>query len=208
MLAIIGITNIVAQDWSSSVYKPGTRYPGYLITSKGDTLNGYIKYTDRYQLQNTVEFYLDKDDKKSLTKYKAQDLTEYKMADKTYHVIRYSGGMMKEPLKGNLLVNAGCISEYVWYNKAENFYSLRMSPNETQEEFEARLYPPKQLYHKAGDKYPMTLEDFALGFRKKMADYVKDQAELSKRIADGEKGYGLLNIDAIIAEYNANCEEP
>jgi hypothetical protein len=39
-----------------------------------------------------------------------------------------------------------------------------------------------------------------------MSEYVsRQQADLAKKVADKEKGYGMLNIQAIIAEYNAAC---
>jgi hypothetical protein len=36
-----------------------------------------------------------------------------------------------------------------------------------------------------------------------MAAFVADDEELSKKVADKEKGYGMLQIDKVIAEYNA-----
>ena len=48
----------------------------------------------------------------------------------------------------------------------------------------------------------MALQDFAIGFAKKMSAFVADDEELSKKVADKEKGYGMLQIDAIVDEYN------
>lgn len=39
-----------------------------------------------------------------------------------------------------------------------------------------------------------------------MSEYVSDYAELSKKILDKEKGYGLLKILDIIDEYNTWCK--
>ena len=38
------------------------------------------------------------------------------MADKLYRCINYSGGHPDDP--GNLVVEDGCITQYVWYNRA------------------------------------------------------------------------------------------
>jgi len=40
-----------------------------------------------------------------------------------------------------------------------------------------------------------------------MAEYVSANPELSKKVAAKEKGYGMLNIQPIIAEYNAACKK-
>ncbi len=41
-----------------------------------------------------------------------------------------------------------------------------------------------------------------LGFKNKMSGYVKDFPELSAKIANKEKGYGITNINRIVREYN------
>jgi len=41
-----------------------------------------------------------------------------------------------------------------------------------------------------------------LGFKNKMSGYVKDYPDLATKISNKEKGYGLLNINSIIREYN------
>ena len=196
-----------AQDWSSDVYKFREQYPGYVITASGEKIEGYIEYSDCYTLQKNIVFYAEKGNKKTKVKYSAEDLLEYKMADKVWHVIHYSGGLMKKPLRGNLLVNTGCIAEYRWYEQAENFSSIRKQDGESDAEYHARLYPSTVLYLKKGDEYPVSLDYFAFSFAKKMAEYVSDQPELSAKVANKEKGYGMISLLDIIAEYNKNCQE-
>lgn len=205
MLMLAFVSSAFAQEWSSDVYKHGTKYPGYIILADGSKKEGFIEYTNRYDLQNKVEFYTDKDNRKTREKYKADDLKEYKMADKLYHVIHYSGGLLKKPLRGNLLVEEGCISKYMWYNQADNYLSMRRASGESMDEYEARLYEPLEVYLKKGEEYPVTLDYFALGYKKKMGEVVADQPELAQKVADGTKGYGMLNMLNVIDEYNANC---
>jgi hypothetical protein len=194
-----------AQDWSSDVYKYGDLYPGYVILENGDKKEGFITYRNRYSMQNEVIFWKTKGDKKSKTKYKTGDLTEYLVADKLYKCIHYSGGLMKKPIKANLLVTDGCIAEFVWYDQAEGYLTMQKQTGESQEDFMKRMYPRTTVYLKAGSEEPKTTDYFALNFSKKMSEWISDDAALSQKVADKEKGYKMLAILDIIAQYNENC---
>lgn len=194
-----------AQDWSTDVYRYGEEYPGYIITASGEKIEGFITYRDRYSMQNNIDFYTDKTNKKSKTKYKTEDLKEYLVADKLYHCIHYSGGLLKKPIRGNLVVEEGCIMEYVWYDRADNYMTMQKGSGETEEEFMARMYPPKTVYLKKGEEEPKTTDYFAIKFADKMSEWISDNKELSQKVANKEKGYGMLRMLEIIDEYNANC---
>lgn len=195
------------QDWSSGIYKYGQLYPGYVTDADGNKTEGFIKYTNRKALQTDVLFYADKNDKKSKVKYKAKDLSEYKMADKVYHVIHYTGGLLSKPVGGNLLVEEGCISTYVYYAEAADASAMRKTSSETEAEFLDRKYPPTTLFLKDGDESPQTIAKMGMGFAKDMPEWIADQPELAEKVANKEKGYGFLNMHAVIEEYNANCEK-
>ncbi|MDG1332843.1 MAG: hypothetical protein P8P74_10955 [Crocinitomicaceae bacterium] len=198
---------MLAQDWSTDVYKYGELYPGYIVDTDGNKTEGFIKYQNRYSLQNNILFYTDKNDKKTKTKYKSQDLAEYKVADKLYHCIHYSGGALKKPIRGNLVVNEDCITEYVWYDRDENYSTMRKQSGETQEEFLNRLYPPTTLFLKDGEEEVRTIASFALKFSKKMSEWIGDNLDLAGKVAAKEKGYKVLNLLQIIDEYNESCEK-
>ena len=100
--------------------RAGNSIPGYIVDASGKKTEGYIKYQNRYTMQNEVLFYTDKDDKKSKQDLKTKDLKEYMVADKLYHCINYSGGLSGSAIRANLVVEDGCITQYVWYNRAEN----------------------------------------------------------------------------------------
>ena len=202
---LIATTASNAQDWSSDVYRSGELYPGYIIDATGKRTEGFIKLQNRYTMQNEVLFYTDKDDKKSKQDLKTKDLKEYKVADKLYHCINYSGGLSGSAIRANLVVKEGCIVEYVWYNREENWALMQKGASETEEEFMARVYPSVMVYMKPGDEKPRSLDYFGLKFADKMSEYVADNKDLAKKVADKEKGYGMLNIQPIIAEYNAAC---
>ncbi len=198
---------MMAQDWSTDVYKYGELYPGYIIDAGGTKTEGFIKYDDRYSMQKDILFYTDKADKKSKTKYKTDDLTEFKVADKLYHCIHYSGGLFSKPINANLVVKVDCITEYVWYDRAEDYMTMRKTASETNEEFYARMYPPTTLFLKAGEEDVKTISGFALKFTEKMSEWIADNAELAEKISSKEKGYGMLHLLDIIEQYNESCEK-
>lgn len=196
-----------AQDWSTDVYQYSEEYPGYIIEEDGTKKEGFITYKNRYTMQNEVIFYGEKGNKKTKEKYKTADLKEYKVADKVYHCISYSGGLLKKPIRANLLIKEGCINQYVWYNRADNYMVMQQGENETDEEFNKRKYPPVWVVNKAGTNEPKSIDQFGLKYKSKMAEFVAENPELAKKIEEGEKGYGMLAFEKIIDEYNAQCKE-
>jgi hypothetical protein len=202
---IAGIT-LFGQDWSSDTYKYDELYEGYVITKEGEKIEGYIKYRNRFVMQEEVIFFKTKTGSKK--KYLAEQLEEYKVADKHYHCINYSGGASVSKIRANLVVNdEGCIKEYVWYERAPGYNKLIQRDGESDEEFSARKYPSKAVFLKDGDEMAVTEEYFKKDFTKKMMAYVKPQKELFKKVKAAQKGYSKpFNMEAIFKEYNENCQ--
>lgn len=202
-LILLALTSFIyAQDWSSDIYSVGQKYPGYIIKTTGEKIEGYIEAQPRGEKQDLgnsnqtrVIFYTDKDDKKSKVIYKPEDVKEYMVADKVYRSIYYSGGLTSKVLRFVLRVKEGCIASYVWYNCKQ--YYINTGDCDWEE---------VQLYQKGEDK-PVEQSSFALNFAKKMSEYVSDHAELSAKILNKEKGYGMLKLLEIIDEYNTWCAE-
>lgn len=187
-LAMFGAFSLCAQDWSGNVYQIGKKYPGFYVTNAGDTVHGYFMHGTKLQNQSHCDFYKLETNPKPDQKFSPADISSYKVADKLYRSIHYSGGLLKKPLRFVLVVKDGGISQFIFYSE---------DPTTPTEE--------KTVYYKANDPAnpdPMELQDFGIGFAKKMSAFVADYAELSKKVADKEKGYGMLQIDAIVDEYN------
>ena len=173
-----------AQDWSGTVYRIGKIYPGFYVTNAGDTVNGYFLHDDKKGNQKKCRFYTNEMDKKPTSEFKPEDIKSYKVGDKLYRTLNYSGGLTSKAHRFLLVTKDGGITEYVFY----------ADDNESQVVFHKRF----DFLHFE----PVTLQYFALGFAKKLSDYISDYPALSKKVADKEKGYGVLNILAIIDEYN------
>lgn len=190
---------------TNHAYVDGGTHEGYVILADGTQKNGYIRYSNPYSIQNTVVFFTDKDDKDTKEKFDTDELKEYRVGEKTYHVIHWSGGMTAKPLKGNLLVESGCISTYKWYGRPESLMPVTRNPGESDESFLERKYSPQTVYkNKNADKCHQH-SDFALKFAKKMSEFISDNAELSEKVANKEKGYKLINIYKVMETYNNEC---
>lgn len=176
-----------AQDWSGTVYVIGKIYPGYYVSSAGDTVNGYFMHGNQTSNQKNCWYYKNETDNKPAEKFGPDDIKSYKVADKLYRSINYSGGLLAKPLRFNLVVKDGAITEYIFYGEMGAGGGADM------------------VYHKPHDPEndkPVPASSFALGFAKKLSKYLADNPELSEKVSNKDKGYGLLNIQAIMAEYN------
>jgi hypothetical protein len=182
-----------AQDWSGT-YQVGKLYEGYYVANTGDTVRGFIRHGNRYDNQVKCLYYRQELDTKPTATFKPEEISSYKVADKVYRAIHYSGGLLEKPVRFNLVTKdgGGGITEFQFFDE-DGTKNADGTPHYT------------VVYFKPNDPAnpkPMSMQDFGLGFAKKMAAFVADNEELSKKVADKEKGYGMIQIDKIIAEYN------
>ena len=176
-----------AQDWSGQIYQVGKIYPGFYVTNNNDTVQGYFQHGTQAGGQKKCIFYNNEMDKKPVSEFRPEDIKSYKVADKLYRSINFSGGLTSKPLRFNLVTKDGAITQYVFYS--EDGAAL-----------------PEPVFHKPNDpsnNKPLQMSYFGLGFAKKLGEYVSDYPGLAAKVTGKEKGYGMLNLLAIIDEYNA-----
>lgn len=199
----------MAQDWSTDTYKYDELYPGYVVTLKGEKIEGYIKYRNRFIMQEEVIFFSDPNMVNTKKRYKAEELLEYEVADKHYEVIRYSGGKNNYPeLRGNLVMRgSGCIKEYVWYSQASGYTTMAKLEGESDEAFGNRKFPSTPVFYKAGDEIAVEMSFFQDDFAKKVSQYVSGNKELAKKVKSGMSGYNREgDVRKIFEEYNKDCK--
>lgn len=187
--------------FSDDVYKKKKKYPGYVILNNGDTLGGYIKAKDPVANEKNVDFFENEEDKKPTKEYTPKELKGYGFAHLNYITMNYSGGLTSKALRFVLIVKNGSIKECIWYDLEESMILASQQMNQTAEEFFNLKFPSKLIYYKDGEK-PVTGDDLLFSFVKKIGGLTSDYSELSKKIANKEKGYKVLNINKIIDEYN------
>lgn len=160
-------------------------YEGYIVKGDGTKERGFIQYLDESDRYEKVVFKKTMDDKKE--KFKVKDLAGYKVADTEYKSLEYEDVIFKG--RNFLIVkDRGCI----------NTYSMRKYDSED------RTW--STIFVLETEDRAVNYQKFALGFAKSFSEFLKDDAELSQKVRDGEKGYGLLRMDQIIAEYNERCK--
>jgi hypothetical protein len=173
-------------DWTGKVYMEGRKYPGFYVTNTNDTTYGYFMHDDKKGHQKKCRFYQNEMDKKPTSEFKPEDIKSYKVGDKLYRTLNYSGGLLNKPLRFLLVTNDGGITEYVFYTE------------DMAQEAQGIFHKPKDPAHSD----PITYGYFGLSFAKKLSDYISDYPALSQKVANKDKGYGLLNLLAIVDEYN------
>lgn len=170
----------------------GTKYPGYYVANNGDTVKGFLRYGNNYEAQKKCQFFPNENDNNDMISFKPEEISGYFVGDRLYRSIHYSGGLMEKPLRFVLVEKDGGIAQFTFYHEdgAKNPDGSPMTDD---------------VFFKANDPAnakPVTLQYFGVGFAKKMAAYVADNDELSKKVAGKEKGYGMLKLLDIVDEYN------
>jgi hypothetical protein len=165
-------------------YKISQYYEGYIIKKDGTKERGYILYDDESVRYESVTFKKEQKGKKE--RFKPKDIAGYKVADKVYHTVQFQDIPFKNT-KFLVLEKEGCLNMYSYRTLSEGAWSTVMILK--------------------NDEKAINTQNFIMGYADKMADLVKDDQELAAKIKNKEKGYSLLNIEAIVDEYNSNCKK-
>jgi len=204
VLFLIAAASAVAQDWSTDNYQYEELYPGYVIKADGEKIEGFIKYRNRMAMQDAIVFYMDKNNPRSKETYRPEELLEYEVADKHYDCIKYSGSALNNDTKAVLLVRTGCINEYAWYQRSDQYNKLLKGEGESDEDFAERKYPITAVYLQVG-QLPVDLDYFKEDYAKKMSQYLSNNKEISTRVKKEKEEFSEFKAKAIIQEYISNC---
>lgn len=153
--------------------------PGYVITTKGDTLRGEIKYNPKKSFPQYRKVTL-KISETEIKTFKADKLKKYVMGD-----TEYLSWFLEEEQVFIKCLSTGAIALY------EAQFEFINSKNET--EVETQYYIQKN-----GSSDMEKLK--SAKFRKQVAEYVSDHAELVKDLE--EKKYDLQNVPEVVNTYN------
>lgn len=177
VIALLLTSNaLMAQD-----YIPGHLYEGAIIAEDGSLNHGFVQYNSMQSMRNEITFYKDKNNKKTKKKYKPKDIAGYKVGAEEYKSIKW--GMVIKQQVFALIVKKGHITMYHSAEQGEN----------GQWDYVMVL--------QKGDEAPIGVARF-IRFAKEMSEYISDYEELATKVANKEKGYRLLSMEAIIDEYN------
>lgn len=181
------------------------KLPGYVITNKGEKIEGYLKRFLKIKSQRKVKFFKTLDDKPVV--YEPNDLKAYKIENDYYETHPYEG------LSGNtkvflLRTVEGKISLFDYYIRVEDDKGAEMTLSkkgntEISLDFDGSEIQTEILAVKDGNDYlKFASSKVIFSFKGVMSKYVSDYPELAKKIKDKEKGYTILSILKIVNEYN------
>lgn len=162
-------------------YWSNTQAEGYIIMADGTKKEGFIMVSEPQFMIQDVSY------KKSKTavqffNYRPNELRAFYANNTLWVPVNLNG-----TYKFAILKRDGGIREYVDFFKNES----------SEQEIDQQSW-----YWKASNQKFTNGAKFVMGFKTKMADYVKDYKSLSKKIADKEKGYRMFGMEKILDEYN------
>lgn len=181
------------------------KLPGYVITNKGEKIEGYLKRFLKIKSQRKVKFFKTLDDKPVV--YGPKDLKAYKIENDYYETHPYEGlsGKTKVFL---LRTVEGKISLFDYYIRVEDDRGAEMTLSkkgntEISLDFDGSKIQTEILAVKEGKDYlKFASQKVIFSFKNVMSKYVSDYPELAKKIKGKEKGYRILAILKIVNEYN------
>lgn len=188
------ILNSFAQEGSKyDAAKQGEYIRGFLIDETNDTIKGAINWKIHYRQQEYVAMESDNKDFRARS-FRPNNVKYYELDNNTKWLsTKFTNLRAPEDNKRNdkeTFLLATIIGPITVFNY--NFYDASTNPpkNETSEYLQS---PTGEV---------IITSSLLLGFKKKMADFVKDYPELASKITNKEKGYGMLGIYDIVREYN------
>jgi hypothetical protein len=182
---VVLITFLSLQVTAQQNYSIGQFYEGYIINKDGTKTDGFIRYGSMAANKSNIEFYTDKTNRKTKQTLNPKEIAGYKVGSEEYHSFKY-GVIVKEQVFGRLDTDG--------HIKVYGVAELTQLENDG----DAMEF---MMVLKKGDEEAIGTARF-IRFAKEMSELVSDHKELSKKIEDKEKGYRLIDMQAIIKEYN------
>jgi len=181
-------------------------YPGVIVLKKGDTLKGYIRWINRQANQRRLMYYKNNDSKTKAITIRSIGVKSYTINNQVYENVQPEKDkafldpdvLLYKVLDGGIcLYQVYCDTIGLRFKQKNdsNFYDVCRKDSECS----------KILYaYKKGEKAANLSDGFAFGmnYKENMSKLVSENADLSKKVLEKEKGYRMIHRDKIILEYN------
>jgi hypothetical protein len=196
-LAVV-LINIFILSYSQKGYDRG-----YIVTSKFDTLRGFIKTQSNYMNSRLCEFIKGGDSESR--KYTPEDLISYRITDKKYYVSK-EVKVDSVPLKLFLeyLVH-GIADLYYLKEQKQEYYFLDKDNQMVQLNNDGKVITRVENQGKSDEKI-MTFYKPSLQYKRMMTVLFQDIPELQKRINNLNYDYRSL-INITVDYHNAVCPD-
>ncbi|MBN2864243.1 MAG: hypothetical protein JXN62_13830 [Bacteroidales bacterium] len=206
-LFILLLTTALKSQDDTVALERGTVYPGYIITLKGDTVEGWLLNINLWLNQHITFFYDDPDNHEGRVKYKAKELKGYKVGNRVYESIRFPGEYSINRDNFFMRQITGPISYYQWYYDSDRG-KLLPGDISVQDLSDAFIFEENELSTQdlcrisEGEMINLGNMKYLLNFDKNMSKLVSDYPELSQKIINKEEGYKWVDRMDIIRKYN------
>jgi len=213
MLKLFGLLTLIcpvigtAQEDTLALER-GTIYPGYIITSDNDTIEGWVLNINLWLNQQMTFYYDDPDNHDGRIKYKAKELKGYRVGNRIYDHMKYEGKYSSHKHNFFLREIDGPMSCYVWYYDPDRskLSPVDMSLDDLSDALlfdEDELSTQLLIRNTDGEIVNLDQLKYLVNFDKNMSKLVSDYPELSEKVRNKEEGYKWINAKEIIAEYNS-----
>ncbi len=194
LLALISLAGF-GQKGKYNATQNGMDFKGLVVTEKGDTVKGTLRFFPMWQMQMYPALTPDNKDL-GPQNYNYQNTKYYESENgiKWYSTRFYKLNAPDDPKRP-----AG--SDVTFLNVIE-FGPITLFDYDFMDESVTPLTEEVKSYMQLPSGDVVDLSSVLLGFPKKMSGYVEDFPELATKIKDKEKGYRMLNINSIVREYN------
>lgn len=195
---------------SSDINDPSTAYvrkdlfgkpvKGYYITKDGKKVEAVIKYQEPEQLQShtsTLLLYKKAYNESGFTEDETNNFTTALM--KSEIIAFYVEGYLYVPVQQSsgtqwhILLSEGSVRESVWIGTLKK-------------DGKTLSYVVNTFIHKHGGAV-LEIKSMALSFKNQMSEFLSDNTEIAAKIKNKEQGYGYMQYQKIVKEYNAWFEE-
>jgi len=182
-IASTSLSNIPANVEKADLVGKPVR--GYYIDNSGNKIDAVIKYQNVAQLQDMNSTFL------------------------LYNIAYNESGYTED--ETNNFKTFLAKSQVKEINLAGNtYFKVAAAPGKTGFEWRVKVdevsYSTLKYIYKTGEA-PLEESSLTLGFKNKVSKLTADNAVLSTKIANKEKGYNFLNLEKIITEYNTWYEK-
>ncbi|MDX5347344.1 MAG: hypothetical protein LPK19_08860 [Hymenobacteraceae bacterium] len=190
-------------------YEKGASYPGYAITTAGDTIKGIFRITNKWDNQLRVMQYESNYSRTPSKIWKPEELKAYSIGDLYYESLPY-GDIRKEKRHFVQRLQGGCINLYAFYQrKTDDPKEKRRIDPSIDQNFaglqDADLYKDYLGIKKGSDEITEFSSAFVMRYKKAMSEYTKDCPEVSEKIAKKEKGFNYFMHEDVVKAYNECC---
>lgn len=189
-LIVIGVFflsfNIWGQTFNSD--KDMEYVPGYIVNTENDTIKGEILYKHFSQLQKEVTFRKTASDAPKT--YLPADIVGYGHSLDALSWTSTANTLLQTKNKKGQFVQAeiiGGVSYYRYYKKNK----------EQPQVYDSEIFVIKP------NEDAVSTDRLVIGFKKVFSNYLSDNKEIAKKIANKEPGYKMSSVKDIIKEYNA-----